>query len=58
MNLYLCYTDHGNVYAVKAHYSFDACNKVEAAMKERVTAWDISIGQLPPACKVVESLCK
>lgn len=51
MNLYLCYTDHGNVYVVKASYSFEAINKVERQTREHVESWDISVGYPPVTAK-------
>lgn len=51
MNLYLCYTDNGNVYVVKANFSFEAVRKVEQQTGEKVTSWDISVGYPPPAAK-------
>lgn len=58
MNLYVVYTDHGNVYAVKAAFSFEAVNKVQRVMRERVTCWNISVGMLPPSCKIIPDLTK
>ncbi len=53
MNLYLLFTRSGNVYAVRAHYSFDAVNEVERLTGEHVSAWDISCGEMPRGTRVI-----